>query len=150
MILKLLIALACAELWRQGGKGHKLLRVVALPFVISAYLALTLHTWWLLLALFGVSNIYRVGYGIPDATDKGSALGRLLKIGWVVRAVVGGLYALLVGGVLLLTGFLSAQGLMGYTFLNVLVGGLGSFSKLKDEIFERLIGFCVGSIVFLV
>lgn len=64
----------CAFLWAIGGSGPKLVRRVGVPVVVAGSLAFT--SLWLLITIGPLWGITALGYGMPDATDKGSSLGR--------------------------------------------------------------------------
>lgn len=67
----LIIGVLCALLWAVSGMHGqaKVWRRLGVPFVITAVGAFHHPTYWLMLSLIA-------GYGIPDASDSGSALGR--------------------------------------------------------------------------
>jgi hypothetical protein len=123
-------------------------RCVALPLLLSWYWA-----WQSaglkegLIVFFGLFvgwQIFRVGYGIPnpDGSDAGSWLGRLCITPEATRAVAGMLYSLPV--------LIVARGdtFLFYIALNSGMGWLGSHIKLVAKWYERLIGLCVGVIIF--
>lgn len=64
----------CAFLWAIGGVGPKMIRRLGVPAVMAVSLSFT--NLWLLLTTFPLWGIVSIGYGMPDATDKGSFLGR--------------------------------------------------------------------------
>lgn len=70
-----LSVVACCLLWRAGGCIEKSLRRWCVPAVLAAVCWLGSHNPWSL-AMMGMAAPLYMGYGIPDATDKGSALGR--------------------------------------------------------------------------
>jgi hypothetical protein len=73
--LKYLLPLIGSFLGALGGQGVKEWRRVVLPIILSTIGALSLWSWWgILLGTFGIW--VSMGYGIPDATDTGSTLGR--------------------------------------------------------------------------
>jgi hypothetical protein len=67
--------IVCAFLWAIGGAGPKLVRRIGVPVVVGISLCFT--NLWLLLTIPPLWGIVALGYGMPDATDKGSWLGRL-------------------------------------------------------------------------
>jgi len=73
--LKYLLPLIGAYLGALGGQGNKQMRRVLLPIIFSVIGAISLGSWWgILLGTFGIW--VSIGYGIPDAHDAGSTLGR--------------------------------------------------------------------------
>ena len=66
--------IVCAFLWAIGGAGKKIVRRIGVPVVMVVGLVFT--SLWLLLLMLPLWGVVSVGYGIPDATDKGSVLGR--------------------------------------------------------------------------
>jgi len=83
----------CAFLWAMGGAGKKMVRRVGVPVVMSISLSFT--SLWLLLTVLPLWGVVSIGYGMPDSTDPGSALGRfysrwLLKkaANWATRFTV--------------------------------------------------------------
>jgi hypothetical protein len=72
--LAVIPGIICAVLWAIGGSGPKMVRRLGVPAVMSISLAFT--SLWLLLSMLPLWGVVSIGYGMPDATDKGSALGR--------------------------------------------------------------------------
>ena len=73
--LKYLLPIIGSFLGTLGGQGVKEWRRVVLPIILATVGALSLWSWWgILLGTFGIW--VSMGYGIPDATDEGSTLGR--------------------------------------------------------------------------
>jgi len=67
-------SIICAFLWAIGGSGPKMARRIGVPVVMGGSLAFT--SLWLLIATGPLIGVVSMGYGMPDATDKGSVLGR--------------------------------------------------------------------------
>jgi hypothetical protein len=67
-------AVICSFLWAIGGSGPKLVRRIGVPVVVGASLYWT--SPWLLLTIPLLIVVVSLGYGMPDATDKGSVIGR--------------------------------------------------------------------------
>jgi len=65
---------ACSVLWAIGGAGPKMVRRLGVPAVMV--ISLSFINLWLLLTILPLWGIVSIGYGQPDSTDKGSALGR--------------------------------------------------------------------------
>jgi hypothetical protein len=83
----------CAFLWAIGGSGPKLVRRIGVPLVVAGSMAFT--SLWLLLLTLPLWGVVSIGYGMPDATDKGSWLGRFysmflpkLAANWATRLTV--------------------------------------------------------------
>jgi len=73
--LKYLLPILGAYLGALGGQGDKEWRRIVLPIIFSVIGALSLQSWLgILLGTFGAWTA--IGYGVPDATDSGSTLGR--------------------------------------------------------------------------
>ena len=66
--------IVCAFLWAIGGAGLKMVRRIGVPVVMAISLSFT--SLWLLLTMLPLWGIVSIGYGMPDATDRGSVLGR--------------------------------------------------------------------------
>ena len=68
----------CALLWALGGaeKSSKAWRRIGVPIVLCG--AIAYKDMWLtpLLSILPLLFVLRMGYGVPDGTDQGSALGR--------------------------------------------------------------------------
>jgi len=58
-----------------GGQGWKELRRYGIPCVSTIYALYIIHNLWVLTILSQI-GVLSIGYGIPDSTDEGSALGR--------------------------------------------------------------------------
>jgi hypothetical protein len=164
-MIQLLIIVVCAILWRVGGSVWKMARHLV-PAVLGLYFAIYFGLWWMFLVVGGLGQIVSIGYGIPDSTDPGSWLGRIItkivgptNAGWVTRGVAGILYALCIGfGPFILSGgsagwifpalFFSLYAV--YVVFNFIVGGLCSYLKVKDFIIEPLIGMAIASLVLFI
>lgn len=86
--------IVCAFLWAIGGSGPKMVRRIGVPFIVALSLSL-FTTWWMMFTMLPLWGILSIGYGIPDATDEGSALGRFFSkflppkaANWATRLVV--------------------------------------------------------------
>jgi hypothetical protein len=64
----------CAVLWAIGGSSKKMVRRIGVPVVMAISLSFT--SLWLLLTVLPLWGVVSIGYGMPDSTDSGSALGR--------------------------------------------------------------------------
>jgi len=69
------IIFVVAVLGGIGGQGYKEVRRFILPFIVTIYAYFLLHNWWVL-TIYSISGALSIGYGIPDQTDEGSAIGR--------------------------------------------------------------------------
>jgi hypothetical protein len=72
--LAVIPGVVCAFLWAIGGASRKMFRRIGVPVVMAISLAFT--SLWLLIIILPLWGIVSIGYGMPDLTDKGSALGR--------------------------------------------------------------------------
>lgn len=80
----LAIAPVCGLLWMMGGQYNTMVRRVGVPLVLSIASAVACHNIYVLGCFIPAHVVCRLGYGIPDATDKGSAIGR-----WVHYHITG-------------------------------------------------------------
>jgi hypothetical protein len=150
--IKVAILLICAGLWRKGGtKGGKLYRVILLPLILCAYIALKTHLWLWILPIFGLMQAYRIGYGAwdPENDPKPSILASWThdRSGRGERAIAGFLYGIAPVPLVLAHKFGGLPEL-GYLLLQV---GLGfGLAQVNVWISETLIGAGVASIVFLI
>ena len=151
MVSKLVVVAIIALLWRLGGwnkakwSGY---RDVLIPLILALWYAFALK-WWLFFVVGGLSNIIRMGYGAPDATDPGSWLGWIFKKDWLIRGMYG-----------LNCAFVIALPLVIYTGkwlilpiyigLNFAIGATLCRLKATDWIIEPAVGAGIGSIIFLV
>lgn len=149
-LLNSLFLIGCAELWHRGGSKKAWLRDVLIPVMIGLLLALKTN-FWIGFFSIGAFQIIRIGYGIPDpgTDDKGSWLGRVFKIPWLVRGVAGALYGLV--GLSIWIWFTKQFGVyLGYALLNFFVNAMGEKMKWPVGVVERLAGAAIGSIVFFI
>jgi len=148
----------CAFLWRMGGWGKedgnplpaKQWRTVGIPVTLAACLAIRTGIWWIFLVEGALVAAWIVqGYGIPDESDEGSWLGRILKIGWLTRGVWGFLMALAAGLALAILKVLPIFRLVVYVAGSFVLGALLSYFKVKDKYIEPAIGGWIGLVVLL-
>ena len=68
-----------AILWALGGaeKSNKLFRRLGVPVASSISVLLVLQWWFIPIFILPGWGSITLGYGMPDATDEGSFLGRL-------------------------------------------------------------------------
>jgi Mn2+/Fe2+ NRAMP family transporter len=64
-----------AMLGAIGGQVPKEVRRFILPAVVTIYAYFLLQNWWVL-TCYLMALPLSIGYGIPDATDEGSILGK--------------------------------------------------------------------------
>jgi hypothetical protein len=149
LLLKVMIFLITPILWKIGGTHKKAwVRDVLIPIIMGIYIGLVTTTWWIGFLSIGSYQIIKIGYGIPDATDEGSFLGRTFRIPWLVRGVAGLLYALIGGiNVFIFTKLFSIWAV--YCGINFVLNALGEKMKWKDYIVEPLAGVGVASLVWL-
>lgn len=157
-VVKVLIFLACMELWHLGGgKGKAWCRDVLIPIILGIYVGYQ-SVWWVGLFTIGSFNIIRIGYGIKDETDDGSALCRFywnlgLKYSWLVRGTAGALYGISGACVYLAWTICnhSSAHLVYFIYVgvNFVLNAVGEALKLPRRIVERAAGLGVASLVFL-
>lgn len=70
-------AILCAILWRLGGTegGNKWFRRMGVGFTMCLSVLLSTYNLLAMVPLAMLWGPLSLGYGVPDATDKGSALG---------------------------------------------------------------------------
>jgi hypothetical protein len=71
----LTIVIVCGLLGAIGGQKWRWVRRFIFPAIITIYTLLVVHNIWCT-TIYSISIWLSLGYGIPDATDKGSFLGR--------------------------------------------------------------------------
>jgi len=147
--LQLAILLVCAELWYQGGQPKRAwMRDVLLTIIAGTWIGWR-TVWWIGILSIGSFNIVRVGYGIPDATDEGSFLGRLFKKPWLTRGVAGLLYGL-VGLLPYVIYTHSVCIYIGYAIANAIVNGMGEALAIHHKVWDRVRGLTIGLLTFIV
>ena len=155
MIFKILFVIVIAILWRLGGMNKKAwCRDIIIPILMGSMIGYYLYPrWWIGFVSIGAFQIIKMGYGIPDDDDDGSALGRLfyvhlkLPYSWLVRGTAGGLYALI--GLSVYTIF--TQQYLVYLFyavLNFTANALGEKLGWKDYVVEPVAGVALSTLVF--
>lgn len=73
----LLTAPACAILWAMTGAGYgQIYRRLLCAVVVLVPASLQTNVFQCLYSILPIFGVLSLGYGIPDATDKGSFLGR--------------------------------------------------------------------------
>jgi hypothetical protein len=77
-ILSFFSPVACGILGALGGTVNKMFRRFFMPATLAS-LAFSETESILTLTIMSMMGILSIGYGIPDATDKGSALGRFFS-----------------------------------------------------------------------
>jgi hypothetical protein len=74
------LAIATSFLWALTGSAskynYKLWRRLLVPALACLAVYLVTHNWHIWLSLPLAFGILSIGYGIPDSTDEGSALGK--------------------------------------------------------------------------
>lgn len=144
---KLLVIGICSELWYQGGGKRAWMRDWLIPGLLGAYIAITHPLTGFL--TFGSCQIIRLGYGVPDATDKGSFIGRWLKVPWKIRSFVAFLRSSIGGSCAVFT---TQHYLLyfGYVCSHTLSGFLEEKLSLPRKIGDRLAGLTYGLLVLLI
>lgn len=155
--MKILIDLICGALFKIGGTAKenyplpgidkKGARVVAIPVILGLSLSFYFKSFIPLLCI-GSYQILRLGYGIPSATDKGSFLGRMFKIGWLTRAAYG-LITSLVGSYPLVFCGLGREVYIAYALVNAGIAGALVYLKAPAMIIEIAQGIGYGLILFI-
>ena len=147
--LKILLMMGCAELWYQGGQsGRAWMRDVLITILMGAWIGYV-TVWWIGIISVGSFNIIRIGYGVPDESDEGSLLGRIFKKPWLVRGVAGGLYGLV--GLLPFVVYTQQYHIyLCYASLNFAINSIGEALAIHHEVWDRVRGLVIGSIVFLI
>lgn len=162
MIIKCLLILLSALFWRLGGwdkakwAGY---RDVLIPIILGVYIGWQYH-WLVGFFTIGSYQIIRMGYGAydPEHDDKPSFLAKIThdREGWIIRGIVGFLYALC--GILPLFIYRCTNDLVISTFLtkwfiyiliNMVIGGLLCKLKARDYIIEPAIGAGVATVALL-
>ena len=94
-------AIICSILWAIGGYKYKMVRRLGVPITIGVSLSFT--SQWLLLLILPLWGVFSIGYGMPDETDKGSALGRFYSkflspkaANWATRFTVFALFNIVI------------------------------------------------------
>jgi len=73
--MNLLVIFILTFLGVIGGQGFLFARRFIYPFIVTIYVTFLLQNFWAITVYFMVLPLI-LGYGTPDLTDKGSALGR--------------------------------------------------------------------------
>ena len=99
--LAIIPGIVCALLWAIGGSGPKLYRRIGVPLAMGCSLVFT--SLWLLITIGPLIGIVSIGYGMPDATDEGSWLGRFYSrflsykaANWATRFTVFALFNIVI------------------------------------------------------
>lgn len=130
------LALVCALLWAIGGSGWgRAWRFIGVPAAAFVFLALMRIDPMAAAKGLGVCvAVLTLGYGIPDATDSGSFLGRILykvarKNAFAANLATRAVYACLLSiGPIFLAGY-------GWPFFIILLAGqLAAVLLLEGEI----------------
>lgn len=147
-----ILFLTCGLLWYLGGQINHNIRRIPIPIILALYLACALKTWWLFLACgIGYGLTIPIGYGEPTADDpKPSFLGKIFKVGWLIRGIYGLIVACFGALGLVLGHFLAWPAYLLYLALNFAIGAILVKFKAPDYIIEPFIGLGIGSIIFLV
>ena len=154
ILLKIALIIAAGGLWRKSGSGSdKYWRCIVLPILVAWYVTWRYMNWQLFLVVLALLQLTHMGYGIPDSSDKGSPVGRfwfrIFKNEYIAsiltRGNMGLIYTIFV---FILPVDIGLKFL--YIYLNILIGAVGSVFKLYAEIYERIIGYGIMTIVFLI
>jgi len=141
MLIKIIIVILSAILFRLGGWKKNAYRDIGIPLLLALYY----WNWWLLLSF----SVIRCGYGIPDSTDTGSFLGRIFKTAWATR----GVWAFLVSGIGALPLVIYTHHYLSYIVyisLNTLTNAILGYFNAEVNLHEITAGACLGSIVLFI
>ena len=148
------LSIFCAIAFWVGGRdwGHKTFRRIAIPIILALYLACALKTWWLFLACgVGYGLTLPIGYGEPTPDDtKLSWLGKVFRVGWLIRGLYGLIVACFGALGLVLGGFIPLTGYFAYLVLQFAVGAILCHFRAPDYIIEPCVGLGIGSVVFFI
>ena len=152
LLIKFLIIGLCAWLWYRGGKPKsKFFRKVFIPLTMALTLAIKFKIWWLFLLEGGAFQIGSLGYGnySPEDDPKPSWLASIThdRSGEYIRALWGLIVSGTVSSILIIFGFLSLWGCLGYILLNVIVNYSVSKFKLPVKPTDLLVGAALASLV---
>jgi len=166
MVIKIILIILCAVLWRLGGWGKesgnpipwKGWRVVLIPIILGLGIGWFTKDFWYMRLFIGLAtiasmNIIRIGYGNydPEHDNKPSFLARIThdRGGWWIRAIAGVLYVLV--GYL---PYVLYSGKWGFYLLwTVVSAGTGfcvSRFRLTVKIADPVIGSTVAGILLVV
>ncbi len=141
-------------LWITGGQKEGKIRDVGCPIILALYLAMTLHAWWLFLAIGATYQAIRLGYGnySPEDDPKPSFLASIThdRSGEYIRALWGLIVSVVGASPLILGHFLGIYQYLGYICLNVAVNYSVSKFKLDVIITDILVSGAVVSIIFFI
>lgn len=140
IVIKLSIIFACGCLFSWGGFNFKQARRFIMPFLLSVFCCLFLHSLWPLLMLISIGG-FSLGYG------DNSVFRHIFGSGWG-RSVWGLIAAICLSMPLFLTHHLSVWLLIPYLALNfTLENALKNLNQLIGDI---IMGMGFASIVFLI
>ena len=142
LLIKILIILACAALFRWGGASFKLARRLFMPLLLAASLAVFTRTWWIFLASGAGLQLMGLGYGEDSPLYK--AFGPWVARGvWGVIVALGASVGLLVAKKL---GFLEIP----YLAANFAIGAILDKNKAPDWLIEPCIGAGIAALVLCI
>jgi hypothetical protein len=151
LTIKIALTLLIPLLFWLGGQFNHNIRRIPIPIILALYFAFT-TAWWLFFAVgAGFGLTIPIGYGQPSPEDtKPSFLGKIFKIGWLIRGVYGAIVSAAGGLGLFLAGFLPFLFYIAYVLLNFSVGAILCKNKAKASFIEPMVGLGIASIVWLV
>jgi len=102
-----------------GGQGLKWLRRFIFPAIITLYSLYIIRNLWCL-TIYLMSFILTIGYGIPDSTDEGSALGRIYYKLFHANTILANIFTRGTVGILICISMLSVPILTGRWLMYIL------------------------------
>ncbi len=161
MLIKIILIVLCAMLWRMGGWGKesgnplpwKGWRVVLVPVILGAAIGFFIKDHWYMRVIVGLVstasfNIIRIGYGNydPEHDPEPSFLARIThdRNGWWIRAIAGALYVLI--GYL---PYMIYSGRWGFYFVWAAVSAGVGFCVTRLRFKDKAVEFITGTIAVL-
>lgn len=147
LLIKLLIISGCAELWYQGGGRRAWMRDILIPIILGGFTIWNLGFWWGFWTIASC-QIIRMGYGVPDATDPGSFIGRIFKKAIIIRPVVAALRAF-IGALFIVIATRQIIGYLLFCAIHSLYGFLEEKFHLHRKIGDRLAGASYAAMILI-
>jgi hypothetical protein len=149
LLLKINLCLLISLLFYLGGQIHHNIRRIPIPLILALYFAITLK-WWLFFPIgLGYWATIILGYGSPEGDDKPSFLGKVFRVGWLIRGIWGLLVASLGSLALVWGGFIPLIAYLGYIALNFGIGAYLCYKEYPVNVIEPLVGLGIGAVLFL-
>lgn len=124
-MIRLLLIVISAILWRWGGNGAKQARTIALPLILSSHNALVYGSWWYLLMALPLYGAFTLPYGENHPYWQKA----LTALAWVIPALfLGHWFALIVVPIFLglywLSNNPSTSSIFKWEFVEGIVGAM--------------------------